>query len=91
MIWTNYDTPEEKGELTSLNFLSTEMMKRAGIGLTPYYSYLDSLREKMPVISFFAYHSALDGKLKRPGEATGEELRLLNEYRTVQYKNVFNP
>lgn len=91
MIWTNYDTTEEKGELTSLNFLSTTMMKRAGIGLTPYYSYLDYVQTKMPVVSFFACLSESEGRLMRPGELTGDELALLNEYKTVQYKNVFNP
>ena len=89
MIWTNYDSVEEKGELTSLNFLSTLMMKKAGIGLTPYFSYLDHLSSKMSAVSYFAYMSEEKGGLKRPSEATGEELDLINEYKTVQYKNIF--
>lgn len=89
MIWTNYDSEEGEGELTSLNFLSTMMMKKAGIGLTPYFSYLDALRQKMPAVSFFAYYSQEKGGLKRPSEATGKELAILEEYRTLQYKNLF--
>lgn len=91
MIWTNYDTAEEEGELISLNFLSTLMMKKAGIGLTPYFSYLDSLSEKTSAVSFFAYYSEEKDGLKRPSEATGKELELINEYKTVQYKNIFKP
>lgn len=91
MIWTNYDSPEEEGDVISLNFLSTLMMKKAGIGLTPYFSYLDSLSEKMSAVSFFAYFSEEKGGLKRPSEATGKELELINEYKTVQYKNIFKP
>lgn len=89
MIWTNYDTEEGDGELTSLNFLSTEMMKRAGIGLTPYFAFLDSVRAEMPVMSFFAYYSNEKGGLKRPSEATGTELDLINKYRALQYYNMF--
>lgn len=89
MIWTNYDSEEKDGDLISLNMLSTLMMKEAGIGLTPYFSYLDSLSEKMSAVSYFAYFSEEKGGLKRPSEATGKELDLINEYKTVQYKNIF--
>lgn len=89
MIWTNYDSEEGEGELTSLNLLSSKMLKKAGIGTTPYFSYLAELEEKIPAISFFAYWSDEKGGLKRPSEATGKELELINEYRTVQYYNMF--
>lgn len=89
MIWTNYESESGEGELTSINFLSTIMMKKAGIGLTPYFSYLDELYGKMPAVSFFAYASAEKGGLKRPSEATGAELELINEYKTIQYYNMF--
>ncbi len=89
VIWTNYDSPEEEIELTSLNFLSTIMMKKAGIGLTPYFSYLDSLRERIPVISFFAYYSRADEELRRVSNAENGELDIINEYKTVQYYNIF--
>ncbi len=91
MIWTNYDIEESEGELTSLNFLSAIVMEKAGIGFTPYFSYLNDLRQKMPAISFFAYYSKEKEGLKRPSEASGEELDLINEYKTVQYKNIFKP
>lgn len=90
MIWTNYDTEENTDTLTSLNYLSTIMMKKAGIGLPPYFSYLDYLMDKIPAISFFAYYSRENAGVKRPSEATGEELELINEYKTVQYRNMFD-
>ncbi len=89
MIWTNYDIEEEEGELTSLNFLSSIVLEKAGIGFNPYFAYLNDLRQRMPAISFFAYYSEEKGGLKRPSEASGKELDLINEYKTVQYNNIF--
>jgi len=88
-IWTNYDTPEEEVELTSLNFLPVLMLKKAGIGLTPYFSYLDALSEKIPAINFYGYNTVTDRKIRRVSEAQGEEYDLINEYRVLQYKNLF--
>ena len=39
-IWTNYDTPEETVDITSLNFLSTMTLERAGIELPAYNKFL---------------------------------------------------
>lgn len=89
MIWTNYDIEEENVELTSLNYLSTVMMKKAGIGLTPYFSYLDSLKEKIPAINFYGYYSNEKGTLVRKSEASGDEKAVMEEYRFLQYYNVF--
>ncbi len=89
MIWTNYDTPEEENLLSSINFLPVMMMKKAGVAMPEYFVYLDELHSRMPAVSFFAYYSESEKKLKRPSEATGGELDLLNEYRLLQYYNVF--
>ena len=89
MIWTNYDIEEETVELTSLNYLSTIMMKKAGIGLPPYFSYLDSLMEKIPAINFYGFYSKEKGTLVRKSEAAGKEKETMEEYRFLQYYNVF--
>ena len=91
VIWTNYDTSEEIVELTSLNFLSTIMMKKAGIGLTPFFSYLDALRKRIPAINFYGYYSLSQNTLVRNSEIAGEEKELLEEYKLLQYKNIFKP
>lgn len=89
MIWTNYDIEEETVELTSLNYLSTIMMKKAGIGMPPYFSYLDSLKDKIPAINFYGYYSNEKGTLIRKSEAEGAEKDTIEEYRFLQYYNVF--
>ena len=90
-IWTNYDTPEETVELTSLNFLSTMMMKKAGIGLTPYFSYLDTLQSKIPAINFYGYLSPEFNTLVRTSDASADDKAILEEYKLLQYKNIFKP
>ena len=56
-IWTNYDTPEETVEITSLNFLSTMALQRAGIDLPPYYQFMADLMEVVPAINARGYYS----------------------------------
>lgn len=89
MIWTNYDTEEETVSLTSLNYLSTIMMEKAGIGLTPYFSYLSSLSKKIPAINFYGYYSISEGTILRTSEAVTKEKEIMNEYRMLQYHNMF--
>ena len=50
MIWTNYDMPYENvGKLSSL-FLSSYVLKAAGLKMTPYNKLLLDLSQKVPVI-----------------------------------------
>ena len=56
-IWTNYDTEEERIERTSLNFLSTLTLERAGIPLPPLNRYLRDLMEEIPAMNSRGYYS----------------------------------
>ncbi|MEY8355598.1 sulfatase-like hydrolase/transferase [Lachnospiraceae bacterium 54-53] len=50
VIWTNYETKEEeKGEMGAI-YLSSELLKRAGIEMTPYQQFLLSMEEIFPVV-----------------------------------------
>ena len=60
-IWTNYDTPEEKVDITSLNFLSTLMLERAGIQLPEYNKFLAEMMETVPAINSRGYYSKQKG------------------------------
>ena len=50
-IWTNYDTPEETVDITSLNFLSTMTLERAGIELPAYNKFLADLMDTVPAVN----------------------------------------
>lgn len=90
MIWTNYDQEEEFIELTSINYLSTIMLEKAGIGLTPYFSYLSDLREKLPALNFYGYFSKSEDSMLRTSNATDDEKKLIEEYKALQYYNIFD-
>ncbi len=50
MIWTNYKTQaEEKGKMGAI-YLSSELLKRAGVTMTPYQQFLLKLEETFPVV-----------------------------------------
>ncbi len=50
MIWTNYKTQaEEKGKMGAI-YLSSEVLKRAGVTMTPYQQFLLKMEETFPVV-----------------------------------------
>jgi phosphoglycerol transferase MdoB-like AlkP superfamily enzyme len=50
MIWTNYETrAEEKGKMGAI-YLSSEVLKRAGVNMTPYQQFLLTMEETFPVV-----------------------------------------
>ena len=55
-IWTNYDTPEETVDITSLNFLSTMTLERAGIELPAYNKFLADMMETVPAVKIGRAH-----------------------------------
>ncbi len=50
-IWANYDIPEETVDKLSVNYLSSYVLKVAGVELPAYNQYLLKLSETLPVIS----------------------------------------
>lgn len=89
-IWTNYDTPEETLEITSLNFLSTMALERAGIDLPPYNQFMADLREVVPAINARGYYSPAKGKYLHVEDAKGEELEWIKQYENLQYNGLFD-
>lgn len=52
VIWTNYDMPsEDMGRLGAV-YLSSEVLKRANLEMTPYNRFLLSMEEVLPVVHF---------------------------------------
>lgn len=89
-IWTNYDSMEEQVDITSLNFLSTMTLEKAGIDLPPYNRFLKELQDKVPAINSRGYYSKSQGKFLHLDEAEGEEAEWIRKYRILQYNSMFD-
>lgn len=89
-IWTNYDTPEENIEITSLNFLSTMALEKAGIDLPPYHQFMADLMEVVPAINSRGYYSLEKQRYLHVDNALGEELLWISRYEMLQYNSLFD-
>ena len=89
-IWTNYDSPEEAVEITSLNYLSTMTLERAGIDLPPYNQFLADLREQIPAINARGYYSLNNETYLAVEDASGKEAEWLRRYEILQYNAMFD-
>ena len=89
-IWTNYPTQEDTVPRTSLNFLGTMVLERAGIPLTPYYRFLKELQEHIPAINARGYFSLSKGKYRHVEDAEGEEKEWLDKYNMLEYNSMFD-
>lgn len=89
-IWTNYDTPEETVEITSLNFLSSLALERAGIDLPAYNQFMLDLMDVVPAINARGYYSLEKGKYIHIEDALGEELDWITKYENLQYNGLFD-
>ncbi|MBQ6323165.1 MAG: LTA synthase family protein, partial [Lachnospiraceae bacterium] len=90
VIWTNYDTPEETDKNTSLNFLSTMVLERAGIDLPPYNQFMKELQEVVPAINARGYYSLTKKKYIHVEDAEGEEKEWITKYEMLQYNSLFD-
>lgn len=89
-IWTNYDTPEETIEITSLNFLSTLTLEKAGIKPFAYNAFLSEMMEVVPAINARGYYSKTQGRYLHIEDATGEEAAWIRRYEYLQYNSMFD-
>ena len=89
-IWTNYETPEETVEITSLNYLSSMALERAGIDLPPYNQFMLDMMEVVPAINARGYYSLEKGKYMHVEDALGKELDWILKYQSLQYNGMFD-
>lgn len=88
-IWTNYESEESEVEITSLNFLSTLALERAGIELPAYNRFLADMYDIVPAINGRGYYSKTAGRFLHIEEATGKEAEWISNYEILQYNNMF--
>lgn len=89
-IWTNYDTPEETVDITSLDFLSTMTLERAGIELPAYNKFLADMMETVPAVNSRGYYSKEKQCYQHIDDATGEEAEWIKNYHMLQYNSMFD-
>ena len=89
-IWTNYDSETQTDVHTSLNYLSTMVLDKAGLPLTPYHKFLEDLQTKVPAMNSRGFYSMQDGEYKHYVDATGEEKEMLDQYQILQYNDMFD-
>ncbi len=89
-IWTNYESEEQEVEITSLNFLSTMTLQRAGIPLPAYNQFLSDLQSVVPAINSRGYYSVEDGGYQYVENAQDEEAEWISRYEILQYNSMFD-
>lgn len=89
-IWTNYETQSEEVKISSINYLSTLALERAGIALPAYNQFLSDMMEVIPAVNSRGYYSNSAGRFKHIEEADGEEAEWLKNYEILQYNNMFD-
>lgn len=83
-IWCNFETRTRTDVETSTNFLATDILETAGIPMTAYERYLDSLSQNYPVITSIRTENA-DGE----STDTANVMDALNNYAILQYDCIF--
>ena len=58
VIWANYDIDEVADCNFSLNYLGGYLMRTAGVPMSPYFLYLEQLRQTCPIITINGYVDA---------------------------------
>ncbi len=89
-IWTNYESETKEVPITSLNYLSTMALEKAGIALPAYNQFLADMMETVPAINSRGYYSKQHGCYMHLDEADGEEAEWIQKYQMLQYNNMFD-
>lgn len=85
VMWANYDIEEQDINRISVNYLSGLLMEQAGLPLTDYQTYLQSLRKTLPVITANIYIDK-DGQYYEYSDEPYQDL--LNQYSILQYNHL---
>ncbi len=58
LIWTNYESEAEETNPFSAIYLSSEVLSRAGLAMTPYNRFLLEMKEELPIVHPFGCQNA---------------------------------
>lgn len=90
LIWANYDIPEAAGIQLSLNYLSSLLLKTAGLPRTGYQVFLEEIHDVLPVINDVGFQDG-GGNWYQDGEELPEPARTaMEQYEMLQYNMLFD-
>ncbi len=78
LVWANYDIDGATQQNTSLNYLSAQVLKAAGVPTDAYQNFLLDLQKSYPVMSAAGRTDASDA-----------DENMLSTYKKLQYYNLF--
>ena len=78
LVWANYDIDGATQQNTSLNYLSAEVLKAAGVPTDAYQNFLLDLQKSYPVMSAAGHTDVSDA-----------DENMLSTYKKLQYYNLF--
>jgi phosphoglycerol transferase MdoB-like AlkP superfamily enzyme len=88
VLWANYDIKEDDVDNISANYLSSYLLKTAGLPGTAYNEYLLKLQEEVPVINAHFYMTK-EGECYPLSEIT-QYSNLIRQYQSVGYNNALD-
>ena len=89
-IWANFYIEKQRPGLSSINYLSNELLEAAGLPLPPYNRFLKDIRQTVPAMNVFGYYSLSEGRFLPLAEASGAEKQALQDYEILQYNALFD-
>lgn len=88
IIWANYDIEDLEINDISANYLSTLILDITGLKMTPYNMFLKNLYKQIPVITGNGYMDKTG--IYHTFDEENEYSNLINDYRILQYNNMFD-
>ena len=88
VIWANFDIEEETDVEISANYLANLLFEKAGLPMSDYQKFLETIRQELPVLTATMYQDA-NGTI-HPINETDPVADWLNQYAIVQYDRLFS-
>lgn len=89
VIWTNYDIDEQTNVRMSSNYFGSYILQTAGLDMSAYNRFLLSIYEEIPIIGNGGICDKY-GTWYTWDEMPEQYQNLINEYKIIQYNNVYD-
>ena len=92
IIWTNYETKaEDKGKMGAV-YLSAEVLKRAGLRMTPFQQFLLTMEDTFPVVHPLGCYDAAGTchTWEALENSQGTDQKLIKDYEYLVYNQIFD-
>ncbi len=95
MFWSNFEMESDINEnVSSINYLSTEMLTLSGVSKSKYFDTLDDIKKTIPAMNFFGWYD-IDGNFhsfsdKSDKDITEKEKEALELYEHLAYNLMFD-